>query len=278
PTDLLEVATGALAPAPRARAAEAARAHSGLTVLVAEDNPVNQAFIVKLLERRGVSMILANNGADALDRVQETPDDFDAILMDLQMPVMDGYEAAAVLRLREAQASSRRIPIIAITAHALDGERERCLEAGMDDYLSKPVDEAGLFAALDRVTRRKVQGDAPIAHQEAFDRARVLDFAAGDKSFLSNLVSLFADTSPRQLQAIREAIEARSGQALYRAAHQLKGSVSNFGAANAYALASQLEALGKADNLEAAGPILESLEAELAAVRAGLARLLTELG
>lgn len=285
PTDLLEVATGALAPAPRTaspptdKSAGGTRSpQSGLTVLVAEDNPVNQAFIVKLLERRGVSIILANNGADALDRVQETPDEFDAILMDLQMPVMDGYEAAAVLRLREAQTSSRRIPIIAITAHALDGERERCLEAGMDDYLSKPVDEAGLFAALDRVARRNAGADKVTTQHEAFDRARVLDFAAGDKSFLTNLVALFADTSPRQLNAIREAIEAGSGAALYRAAHQLKGSVSNFGAANAYALAGQLEALGRADTLETAAPLLESLEAEVAAVRVGLARLLTEMG
>ena len=284
PTDLLEVATGALAPAPRAASSASSPsggtrpASSGLTVLVAEDNPVNQAFIVKLLERRGVSIILANNGADALDRVQETPDEFDAILMDLQMPVMDGYEAAAVLRLREAQASARRIPIIAITAHALDGERERCLEAGMDDYLSKPVDEAGLFAALDRVTRRSAEADKVVVQHEAFDRARVLDFAAGDKSFLTNLVALFADTSPRQLEAIRAAIESGSGLALYRAAHQLKGSVSNFGAANAYALAGQLEALGKTETLDGAAAILESLEAELAAVRVGLARLLTEMG
>lgn len=281
PTDLLEVATGALAPAPRTSASPPQNgkrpSQSGLTVLVAEDNPVNQAFIVKLLERRGVSIILANNGADALDRVQETPDEFDAILMDLQMPVMDGYEAAAVLRLREAQTQSRRIPIIAITAHALDGERERCLEAGMDDYLSKPVDEAGLFAALDRVARRAAGADKVTTQHEAFDRARVLDFAAGDKSFLTNLVALFADTSPRQLSAIREALEAKSGQALYRAAHQLKGSVSNFGAANAYALAGQLESLGKAEALDEAAAILESLEAEVAAVRVGLARLLTEM-
>lgn len=275
PTDLLEVATGALAPPPRPAPTRARSPETGLSVLVAEDNPVNQAFVVKLLERRGVSIILANNGADALDRVQETPDAFDAIFMDLQMPVMDGYEAAAVLRLREAQDGRPRVPIIAITAHALDGERERCLEAGMDDYLSKPVDEASLFAALSRVTQR--QPEAPPASQAAFDRARVLDFAAGDKAFLDNLIALFSDTSPRQLEAIRAAITAQDGKALHRAAHQLKGSVSNFGAGTAVALAAKLETQGATHDMGESPATLEALEAEVIAVRVGLKELLKEL-
>ncbi len=124
---------------------------SGLRILLAEDNPINQTLAVRLLERRGHSMVVVNNGLEALAALAREP--IDVVLMDLQMPEMDGFEATS--HIREAEAGSgRRVPIVAMTAHAMKGDRERCLQAGMDGYVSKPVQPAELFAVLDRLSPR----------------------------------------------------------------------------------------------------------------------------
>jgi CheY-like chemotaxis protein len=145
-------------PEPRAAAptsritspAPAAPAPSGAAsrrVLVAEDNPVNQQVALGLLTRRGHRVTLVENGREAVDAVARDP--FDVVLMDLQTPVMGGLDATAAIRAREAE-SGRRVPVIAMTAHAMRGDRERCLDAGMDGYLSKPIDKDALFAAVER--------------------------------------------------------------------------------------------------------------------------------
>ena len=126
---------------PGPRPAEACR------VLLAEDNPVNKKVAVRLLEKRGHSVVTAGNGIEAVAAFERQP--FDAVLMDVQMPEMDGLEAAAEIRVRERHTGAR-IPIIAITAHAMPGDRERCLKAGMDDYILKPIQPAELFAAIER--------------------------------------------------------------------------------------------------------------------------------
>jgi CheY-like chemotaxis protein len=123
---------------------------SALRLLLAEDNPVNQRVASRMLEKRGHQVVVVDNGQEAVDRVLS--EDFDALLVDVQMPVLDGLQAVALIRRDEQARQLRRLPIIAMTAHAMRGDRERCLEAGMDDYVSKPIRANDLFAALSRVT------------------------------------------------------------------------------------------------------------------------------
>lgn len=120
-----------------------------LHILIAEDNPINQKLAVRLLQKQGHTSIVANNGREAFETWTRQP--FDAILMDMMMPEMDGLEATIAIRERE-KTTGTHIPIIAITANAMTGDREKCLAAGMDEYISKPVDIAQLYEALDKLT------------------------------------------------------------------------------------------------------------------------------
>jgi CheY-like chemotaxis protein len=154
--DALVVALGAAAPAHAARAvAPALTRGRGLRVLLAEDNQVNQRLAVRLLQKRGHHVVVVGNGRDAVASCAAQP--FDVVLMDVQMPEMDGFEATAAIRAADL-ASGRQRPIIAMTAHAMKGDRERCLLAGMDDYLSKPIQAAELFDAIDRVLPPEMAG------------------------------------------------------------------------------------------------------------------------
>jgi len=133
---------------PAAPAVVPVRAARALRVLVAEDNLVNQTLTQHLLSRRGHQAVIANNGREAFEALQREP--FDLVLMDLQMPEMDGFEATAAIRAREA-AGAPRTPIVALTAHAMEGDRQRCLDAEMDGYVSKPIKPVELFEVIDRV-------------------------------------------------------------------------------------------------------------------------------
>ena len=220
-----------------------ARATGGrrLRVLLAEDNEVNQELAVRMLEKRGHAVTVAGNGREALAALGGGA--FDLVLMDVQMPEMDGLEATAAIREREAGAG-RHIPVIALTAHAMKGDRERCLAAGMDGYLSKPIRTAELSEAIARL------GLAPAAGGEvapaAFDPARALALAEGDRAFLGKLVGLLCDQAPKLLAAMLSAAAAADGRGLERAAHKLKGSAVNFGAAAVAAAAERLERMGRA--------------------------------
>lgn len=277
PAELIETLTALLVRA-RTDAPQRTSGAGGLTLLVAEDNPVNQALLVKLLERRGHAVTVANNGADLLDRLQEAPaGSYDAILMDIQMPVMDGFEATAVIRLREAQGDRPRIPIIAVTAHAMGGERERCLEAGMDAYLAKPIDDgalAAVLAASAHPARPSAVSAASVS--EPFDRRRVLELAAGDVEFLHNLVALFAESAPRLLAEIEGALAAGDAAATHRGAHQLKGSIGNFGAAGAHGVAQALEGAARRGALEECRTLLPELRAALEVLTGALRSLAQE--
>jgi len=279
PLELLEALTMMLAPKPGSRATNVGRnrANGGLSVLVVEDNAVNQALLAKMLERRGHAVVLTGNGADAVDRLQESPGGFDVVLMDIQMPVMDGYEATAVIRMREAQDSLPRMPIIAVTAHAMSGERDKCLEAGMDNYLAKPVSEAELMALMDETVRRirtaEPSAPAGASTSDVFDVRRVLEFAAGDQAFLRTLVEIFSETTPKQVAAIETSVQNRDAGALMRAAHQLKGSVGNFAAERARKLAGELEDQARRKDFDGAAAVVPQLRVELDALREGLQRL-----
>ncbi len=220
-----------------------------LKVLLAEDNPVNQMVAVRMLERLGHQVTVAGNGQEAVTSWQNG--DYDVILMDVQMPDMDGFAATTRIRELEAATSRRPIPIVAMTAHAMKGDRERCLAAGMDDYLAKPVRLEELQAVLARISPRLLprptaepaNGHAAVA---PFDKSMALQRLGGDESLYQELVVMFHRDTPSLLAEIQSAMEIRDAETLRRLAHSLKGSAAYVGAQEMSAAAYQLERLAAA--------------------------------
>jgi len=234
-----------------------------LRVLLAEDNLVNQKLAVRLLERRGHQVVVANNGREALDRLQRQP--FDVVLMDVQMPEMDGFEATTAIR-REEEKTGRHIPIIAMTAYAMKGDRERCLAVGMDRYISKPVRAKELFESIEGVPATSVEPSSPApvpgAADGIFDEAEALSRVGNDRQLLGELAEVFLSESPRLLDAIRTAITNGDAYKLRIAAHSLKGAIDNFAAQAAYEAALRLEMLGRDGNLAEAEQACATLQKE----------------
>jgi CheY-like chemotaxis protein len=251
-----------------------------LRLLLAEDNAVNQRLAVSLLEKRGHQVVVVGNGREALAALEGGR--FDAVLMDVQMPEMDGFEATAAIRAREA-ATGTHTPIIAMTAHALKGDRDRCLEAGMDTYVSKPLRSHELFEVLEGLVPAVAAeaaaepGSAPAEPQAlpaAFDMALALERVDGDVELLKELAGLFLDDCPRRMEEIHQAIARRDASRLEQAAHNLKGSVGNFGAREAFEAARRLEKDRRAEDWVQA-------ERDWAALKEAIERLepaLAELG
>ena len=244
-----------------------------LRVLVAEDNPVNQMLLSRMLEKRGHIVVVVADGRKVLTALEEEP--FDLVLMDVQMPEMDGFEATAAIRQREANTPGRRrIPIIAVTAHALKGDRERCLAAGMDDYLAKPLKPEDLSAVLNAPLggpRSHLTGpDEPRvwvpAAELPFDLDVALRHTDGDRELLQEMLVLFANDYPARIEALREAVRRADAEGVTRAAHALKGSLMVLGAAAAASLAERLELMGREARLEGVGAILETVERESEAI------------
>jgi len=227
-----------------------------LRVLVAEDNEVNQRVAVGMLERAGHRAVVVDNGRQALAAIAREV--FDLVLMDVQMPELDGFETTAAIREHE-QATKRHVPIVALTAHAMKGDAERCLAAGMDAYLAKPLLPAELLATIGRLAP-----DTPI------DRARLLERVGGDARALAEVARIFLADAPRRLAEMRRAVGKGDAHALRAAAHALKGAVSNFAAPAATEAALALQKIGDAAEMEEAPAALERLEAELAGVRRAL--------
>ncbi len=210
-------------------------------ILLAEDGVINQQVAVRLLEERGHSVVVVNNGRAAVEQVAAQP--FDVVLMDVQMPEMDGLEATAAIRRAEEQTGGH-VPIIAMTAHAMKGDRDRFLAAGMDGYVAKPVRPHELYAA--------VEGGSPNAEAGLlsptdlpFEWDAALENVGGDEAMLRELAEMFFAECPKLMQQIREHIASADGPELRRAAHTLKGSAHVFGAAAAAAAAHRLEEIGR---------------------------------
>jgi len=265
-SDLLDRMLEALEARPTGALARALERPKGrrLRVLVAEDNPVNQKVAAGLLERAGHRAVIVENGRQALAAfARET---FDLVLMDVQMPELDGLEATAAIRERE-QYSGRHVPIVAVTAHAMKGDAERCLAAGMDAYLAKPLRPAELVATMARLTP-----DATL------DKARLLERVGGDRRALTGIARIFLADAPRQLAEIRQAIARGDARALRAAAHTLKGAAANFSAAGVTDTALELQQIGDAGEMSEAPTALERLELELATLRRALAQLVRGRG
>jgi PAS domain S-box-containing protein len=258
------------------RASGLARDESGraLRLLLAEDNVVNQRLAVNLLEKRGHDVVVVCNGREAVAALDER--EFDVVLMDVQMPEMDGFEATAAIRARESM-SGVHTPIVAMTAHALKGDRERCLAAGMDAYVSKPLRPQELFEVLASMVPAAGAGPSAPAEREAaseaFDIAAALERVDGDRELMKELAGLFLGECPQRMGEIRDAIARRDGAKLQRAAHYLKGSVGNFGAHRAYEAAGRLEHAGRDLDWDRAQRDWTALEAAIGQLEPAFAEL-----
>jgi signal transduction histidine kinase/DNA-binding response OmpR family regulator len=256
------IATAMAGAGPAAKPApEPQPAHDGARILLAEDNPTNQAVAIHILRRRGYRVDVAAHGAEAVAAVRR--ESYAAVLMDCQMPVLDGYAATA--EIRRLEGASRHTPIIAMTAHAMEGDRERCLAAGMDDYVSKPLDAA----ALDAVLQRWAGADDATVLDRAVLRSLARD--VGDEANVEEICALFlAETGPRLLE-IERAAEHRDAEALRVSAHTLKGSAVNVGAIAVASAAAELERLAGREPEELRAPLLRLADA-VELTRAALGR------
>ena len=266
-----------------------------LRILVAEDNPVNQKLVMRLLAKQGHYTTLVSDGLQALDALAEKT--FDLVLMDVQMPEMDGIETTKAQRAREKE--NERTPIFAMTAHAMQGDEERCLAAGMDGYISKPIKPDELFGAIDTIDtveqrtepvdkaedttveqRAERTGEAeeskPTPTEEAaYDRNAILEILDGDEELLRELVRVFLDDYPDHLAQIHQALDTSDAEQMERAAHTLKGAASNFSAAPVTDKALELENMGKDGDLAQAAEALAALEARMQELHTALQSELT---
>jgi PAS domain S-box-containing protein len=245
-----------------------------LNILLAEDNPVNQRLAIRLLEKAGHYVILAVNGKEVLKVLKQAhPPRIDIVLMDIQMPEMDGMEATAAIRDSE-KSSGEHLPIVAMTANAMRGDRERYLGGGMDGYISKPINSRGLLAEIERclagIERNAKMAENPSQHGEQLDRASLLERVEGDQGLLAEMIQLFLADAPQLLGAMRSALQQGDMILLERSAHSMKGAAGNMSAQATVNSALQLEQSAKKGDAE-------SSKANLAALETAVERLLPVL-
>ena len=272
------------------------KARSRARILIAEDNSVNQKVAVRMLEKLGYRADVAANGLEAVEALSRIP--YAAVLMDVQMPEMDGYEATREIRRREREAggerdtSSRHLPVIAMTANALEGDREKALAAGMDDYVSKPVKPAQLSEILERWTADAKDAELPPEGAGAAHEADANGHTGpedpldpdvlaglrelGDAELLAELVELFVDDTPSRILALGDALEKDDAEAVERVAHTLKGSCGNMGAWRMAEICENLQEMGGSGDLSGASELVEQLEAEFGRARQALEAELTK--
>ena len=204
---------------------------------------MNQKLAVRLLEKQGHSVIVAGNGRQAVDVLfgpSAVP--CDAVLMDVQMPEMDGLEATTAIRERE-RICGGHIPIVAMTAHAMKGDQERCLAAGMDGYVSKPIKPEALFAILAELTAQPELKNAPTI-QSVLNWGEALGHVRGDVELLRELSAIFLQEWPGWLTAIRDGVRGQDLDLVRRTAHTVKGTLGTFAATDLHAIAQELENFG----------------------------------
>lgn len=243
-----------------------------LQILIAEDNAINCKLAESLLNKKGLKSTSVHDGEAAVEAWRSG--NYDLILMDVQMPGTDGMEATRRIR-EEEQSRGGHIPIIAMTAHAMKGDREKCLAGGMDDYVSKPMKAEELYAAVERC---RVARTADIGgeradnkgstvkdknNKPAIDLSRALESVDGDRNLLGELVEMFVEDISHQLKELEREIASEDMAKLEMSAHSLKGAVGNFGADAAYELAYELEEIGRQGQTEGAREVFNRLRSEL---------------
>ncbi|MFW6066229.1 MAG: response regulator, partial [Planctomycetota bacterium] len=251
-------------------------------VLLAEDNPVNQKLAKRLLEKRGHRVTVACNGREVLENLERSEQNFDVILMDVQMPEMSGFEATSAIRSQEEE-TGEHMPIIAMTAHAMKGDREKCIEGGMDNYVSKPISPEALFNAMDEVIEQygrkedseEVVPDAseqqesseaddatantdtessegPAMTKEILDIEELKDRIGGDDEIVGEILQVFRENCDESMTAISEALDSGDATRIERSAHALKGALGNIAAHAGYEAALRVEQMGESGDVEGA--------------------------
>jgi PAS domain S-box-containing protein len=267
-SDLLDALAIALGVATRHRQRKSAapepgrRPHRVLTILVAEDNPVNRKLVMTLVRKRGHRVKGVENGRRAVEAIDHAKRSFDVVLMDLQMPGMGGLEATAAIRARE-HGTGRHLPVIALTAHAMKGDRERCLAAGMDGYLSKPIDVSELISTVERLGQghgSDRRDESSTASTTIFDERAALAYAGGDRTLLKEVIATFRGSCSSYQRRIERALEQNDAEALRTTAHALKGAIATIGSTAGRQAAAELEQRAKDGDLESARSAYASLD------------------
>jgi two-component system sensor histidine kinase/response regulator len=251
-----------------------------LQILAAEDNRVNQRLLLRLLQKEGHTVTLAEDGEAAIAISEEQ--DFDVILMDVQMPAMDGLEATRYIRNRERE-SGRHVPIIALTAHAMKGDRERCLDAGMDAYVAKPVQKQELLHIIYQYASHG-GGERPVtlgaaAHEDGvLDLSAALERCGGDEGVVRELCELFLGEEEKLAPELARALEQGDKAGMSASAHKLKTSAGTIGGVRAYHAAAALEAQARSGEQETIMAAAAQLQRELAGLKTAVAKFLARAG
>jgi CheY-like chemotaxis protein/HPt (histidine-containing phosphotransfer) domain-containing protein len=236
-------------------------------ILVAEDNAVNQKVALRILEKMGYRADAVANGLEAIDVLAEIP--YDLVLMDVQMPEMDGYNAARIIRDPSSQVRDHDVPVVAMTAHAMKGDREKCLEAGMDDYVPKPVQPQELARVIEEwlATEKTPEPQPEAAAQDdgkVFDRPNLVERLDGDEEIIGEVIGIFLEDAPRRLQVLEDALQESDAALAQREAHTLKGAASNLSAPSLQEAARRVEQAAEAGDLSDAtdhlAPLREAFE------------------
>jgi PAS domain S-box-containing protein len=244
-----------------------------LRILVAEDNAINRELVVRLLQKHGHTVMAVTTGREAVELLDKDAANCDVALMDVEMPDMDGFQATAIIREKE-KISGKHIPIIAMTAYAMKGDRERCLAAGMDGYVPKPIRHQELFDAIQTLVKDIPSVPAPTRFEEppveVLDEALLVSRVDRDPQLLRDLVDLFLEEYPRLVNEIRVALEREDAKSVERGAHSLKGCTGNLAAKTASEAALKLEKLAHAGDLAGAESLLRELESQLLRLKPAL--------
>ena len=231
-----------------------------LRILVAEDTPFNQKFIQRLLDRWNHKITIVRDGHQALDALKN--ESYDIVLMDVQMPNLNGLEATKAIRIEEQQ-SKKHIPIIAMTAHAIKGDRERCLDAGMDEYISKPINSEKLFNTIERLTGDPDKPGHKVDLSPELDQELLLKAFDGDWDFLKEVVDVFLSDYPGLLDNLRRSHKDGDSDTLMRAAHSLKGMLKHFQADPAAETAFELEIKGRENTFDGVPKAIDNLAGQV---------------
>ncbi|MBF0524318.1 MAG: PAS domain S-box protein [Deltaproteobacteria bacterium] len=234
-----------------------------LNILLAEDNLINQRLAQTMLERRGHNVVIVNNGNEALVMLETRT--FDLVLMDVQMPVMDGITATEKIREKESLTGGH-IPIIAMTALAMKGDQERCLEAGMDGYLTKPINPDDVITYIESLAQEPKeveQAEEHLGPNMTFDNKAFMERCFNDLELATELITSFCDNQAKYLNDIHEAIQSNDQEKLYRSAHSFKGTSSMFSAERTVQIARELELMGKNAQMDKSNDVFDQLVKEV---------------
>ncbi|MDZ7260972.1 MAG: response regulator [candidate division KSB1 bacterium] len=248
-----------------------------IRILLAEDNLINQKVALRTLEKLGYRAEAVFNGKEALQALKTKP--YDVVLMDVQMPEMDGFEATRIIRDPQSDVLNHQIPIIAMTAHAMKGDRERCLAAGMNDYISKPIQPEEVLQALERQLSGKSSDESPVSltperlEKEVFNRSELLERLGGDEEFLKELIEIFLQDVPVQIEKLQQALKDSNATVVERIGHTIKGACANVEARALKEVAFEIEKSGRDRKLDRVYPLVEQLTQDFQRLKSTLSEL-----